>query len=374
MQIADLKYGLIILICCWAVNLDSAAAQGQNTDLQIEKIAVNDYSAPLNQSSWSSAMPLSEVGPSQTFYYLIRVTNLGEVSAEDISIRDWLPDEISGVAVPEPAEGILLQGNMVQVDIPGLEGDASRYLAIRAVSPQFAPATLYNYAYLTAYNDDNDSNNRCETRTYVRLHSYTRKDAIASFEDLLRSQADLLSGFKDLLHTVPVEQKECYQFIASYEQLLRSQNVLFSRFQELLYNSRQEGWDEDLLASDQIDFLDSYEDLLRREAGLYAGFAQKLDHCWKALGKDYRYDPDGPGGLPEHSTPAQREFLASFEDLLRREAVLFDGFQMLEQRLDSGVGYEDRVAFLSSFEDLLRRESDLLQGFEDLIMRLFLSI
>jgi len=47
---------------------------------------------------------------------------------------------------------------------------------------------------------------------------------------------------------------------------------------------------------------------------------------------------------------------------------------MLEQRLDSGVGYEDRVAFLSSFEDLLRRESDLLQGFEDLIMRLFLSI
>ncbi len=374
MQISDLRYGLIILICCWAAHLDSAAALGQNADLQIEKIAANDYSAPLNQSSWSRAMPLYEMGPSQTFYYLIRVTNMGAVSVEDISIRDWLPDEISGAAVLEPAEGVLLQGNMVQVDIPELEGNGSRYIAIRAVSPQFAPATLYNYAYLTADYDGNKSNNRCHTRIYVRPHSYTKQDAIASFEDLLRSQAELLSGFEDLLHAVATDQRECYQFIASYEQLLRSQNVLFSRFQELLYNSSQEGWDEDLLAPDQIAFLDSYEDLLRREAGLYAGFSHKLDHCWNALGKDYRYDPDGPGDLPEHSATAQREFLASFEDLLRRQAVLYDGFHRLEQRLDESVGYEDRVAFLSSFEDLLRRESDLLQGFEDLIMRLFLSI
>ena len=374
MRIADLKYGLIILICCWAFHSDSAVAQGQNTDLQIEKIAANDYSAPLNQSSWSSAMPLSEVGPSQTFFYLMRLTNLGDLPARDIRIRDWLPDEAGSVAVLEPREGALLQGNMVQVDIPELDGNASRYIAIRAVSPQFAPATLYNYAYLTADDDGNRSNNRCQAVTYVRPHSYTKQDAIASFEDLLRSQSDLLAGFEDLLHVVPADQGECYQFIASYEQLLRSQNALFSRFQELLYNSSQEGWDEDLLAQDQIDFLASYEDLLRREAGLYAGFSQKLDHCWNALGKDYRYDPDGPGGLPEHSAPAQREFLASFEDLLRRQAVLYDGFHRLELRLDEGVGYEDRVAFLSSFEDLLRREADLLLGFEDLIMRLFLSI
>lgn len=374
MRIADLKFGLIILICFWAVHLDSAVAQGQNTDLQIEKFAVNNYSSPLNQSSWSSATPLFEVGPSQTFYYLIRVINLGDLPARDIRIRDWLPDEVDSVAVLEPGEGVLLQGNMVQVDIPELDGNASRYIAIRAVSPQFAPATLYNYAYLTADDDGNRSNNRCQAVTYVRPHSYSKQDAIASFEDLLRSQSDLLAGFEDLLHTVATDQKECYQFIASYEQLLRSQNVLFSRFQELLYNSSQEGWDEDLLASDQIDFLNSYEDLLRREAGLYAGFGHKLDHCWKALGKDYRYDPDGPGGIPEHSASAQRELLASFEDLLRRQAVLYDGFQRLELQLDAGVGYEDRVKFLSSFEDLLRRESDLLQGFEDLIMRLFLSI
>lgn len=81
MRIDDLKYGLIILICCWAIHLDSAVAQGQNIDLQIEKFAANNYSSPLNQSSWSRAMPISEVGPGETFYYLIRVTNLGEVFA-----------------------------------------------------------------------------------------------------------------------------------------------------------------------------------------------------------------------------------------------------------------------------------------------------
>ena len=185
MRIADLKYGLIVLICCLSLASDSAASPAQNADLQIEKITVNNYSSPLSQS-WSMAMPLAEVGPSQSFYYLIRVTNLGEVSAEDISIRDWLPDEIGGVAVLEPTEGALLQGNMIKVDIPTLEAGASRYIVIRAVSPQFAPATLYNYAYLTADDDGNQSNNRCQTVTYVRPLSYTKQDAMASFEEHLR--------------------------------------------------------------------------------------------------------------------------------------------------------------------------------------------
>lgn len=373
MLMVALKKVLLILICCLAIYSDASADPGQYIDLQIEKFVTNHYSAPLSQALWNSAPRLAEVGANQTFYYLIRVTNMGSLAAHDINIRDWLPDEVRFATVLEPDQGALLQGNMVQVEIPELGGNASRYIAIRAVSPQFAPATLYNYAYLTG-DDANRSNNRCQTRTYVRPDSYTKQDAIASFEELLRSQSDLLAGFERLLLDVPAGQRECYQFIASSEQLLRTQTVLFSRFQELLFNSSGEGWDEDFLASDQIDFLDSYEDLLRREAGLFSGFQQKLCQCWKDLGKDYRYDPDGPGGLPEHSATAQREFLASYEDLLRRQAVLYDGFQRLENRLDENVGYEDRVKFLSSFEDLLRRESDLLQGFEDLIMRLFLSI
>jgi hypothetical protein len=42
--------------------------------------------------------------------------------------------------------------------------------------------------------------------------------------------------------------------------------------------------------------------------------------------------------------------------------------------VDGSVSYEGRVKFLASFEDLLRREANLLLGFEDMIMRLFLSI
>jgi hypothetical protein len=191
---------------------------------------------------------------------------------------------------------ILMQGNLIQVDLPSIGPGASRYIAIKAVSPKFAPATPYNYAYLTG-NDLVDSvSNRCSLATYVRPNSYTKPDSIASFEDLLRSQTDLLAGFEDLLHIVPADQKECYQFISSYEQLLRSQTVLLSRFRNLLVNSSGLGWSENLLAGDQIAFLSSYEDLLRREAGLYSRFEQRLNPSWSLLGRVYRYDPDGPGG------------------------------------------------------------------------------
>ncbi|HQN30506.1 MAG TPA: hypothetical protein PKX20_05220 [Methanothrix soehngenii] len=183
-------------------------------------------------------MPISEVGPSQTFYYLIRVTNLGDLPARDIRIRDWLPDEISGAAVLEPDEGLLSQGNMVQVDISYLEPGASRYIVIRAVSPQFVPATLYNYAYLTADDDGNKSNNRCQTRTYVRPSSYTKQDAIASFEDLLHRQNRLYKSFNLLLNKIDLTetgaQDSMVDFLAAYENLLRVEANLYMSFYNLL--------------------------------------------------------------------------------------------------------------------------------------------
>jgi hypothetical protein len=104
-------------------------------------------------------------------------------------------------------------------------------------------------------NDLVDSvSNRCSLATYVRPNSYNKPECIASFEDLLRSQTDLLAGFEDPLHIVPADRKECYQFISSYGQLLRSQTVLLSRFRNLLVNSSGLGWSENLLAGDQIAF------------------------------------------------------------------------------------------------------------------------
>ena len=370
----DLGKAFVITILSCLALAGIGIGQSTSQDLDVEKFATSEYSFPMNDGQWNSAPRISEVGPSERFYYLVRINNPQAAPAENVAVKDWLPYEVSNIVVLEPTDGVSVQGNLVAIDLPYIEAQSSRYIVLQVVSPEFAPTSLYNYVNINYNGDTNSSNNRDSTTTHVRPLSYTKQDAIASYEDLLRNQSELLAGFEELLHAVATNQRDCYQFIASYEQLLRSQTVLFSRFQELLYNSSGVGWDEDLLASDQIAFLDSYEDLLRREAGLYAGFSQKLDHCWSALGRDYRYDPDGPGGIAEHDATAQREFLASFEDLLRRQAVLYNGFHGLENRLDESVRYEDRVAFLSSFEDLLRRESDLLQGFEDLIMRLFLSI
>jgi hypothetical protein len=58
-----------------------------------------------------------------------------------------------------------------------------RYIAIRAVSPQFGPATLYNYADLKCIDEARSTNDRHSIRTYVRPLSYTKQDSIACCED-----------------------------------------------------------------------------------------------------------------------------------------------------------------------------------------------
>ena len=75
----------------------------------------------------------------------------------------------------------------------------------------------------------------------------------------------------------------------------------------------------------------------------------------------------------------KKEFLASFEDLLHKQARLYSSFETLQKRLgveDNGNytyggvtkrGSEWKVQFLGSFEALLRLQSDLLLSFQDLM-------
>jgi hypothetical protein len=198
------------------------------------------------------------------------------------------------------------------------------------------------------------------------MHSYTKNDAMNSFEVLLRDQTVLLSSFEDLLYTEPAlikkcdqdPQKENYQFIASFEQLLRTQNMLFTQFDGLLLDDNGIRWNTELTPEEQVEFLNAYEDLLRREKLLFASFEGKLHQTWCILGGYTE---------PGHSTLARYEFLASFEDLLHRQVELLKDFETLEKTLSGNVPHQDLVDFLASFEDLLRLNTNLLMSFSNLL-------
>ena len=99
--------------------------------------------------------------------------------------------------------------------------------------------------------------------------------------------------------------------LASLEDLLRGEAQLLSSFNILLNNTNR-------TTNETIAFLDSFEDLLRRQTVLYNGFESLLKSQW------YRLDCN-----------EQKKFLASFEDLLQRETILFANFSDLSQ--ESGV-------------------------------------
>lgn len=102
---------------------------------------------------------------------------------------------------------------------------------------------------------------------------------------------------------------------------------------------------------ESIDFLDSFEDLLRRQSSLYSGFESLLKSQW------YNLDCE-----------QQRIFLDSFEDLLHREVRLYARFNGSLEQIWLSLPGEEKVKLLASFEDLLRRQADLFKSFEELYM------
>lgn len=132
--------------------------------------------------------------------------------------------------------------------------------------------------------------------------------------------------------------------LSSLEELLRGQAQLLTGFGILLDKTNR-------TTNESIDFLDSFEDLLRRQTGLYSGFESLLKSQW------YNMDCE-----------QQRIFLDSFEDLLHREVTLFARFNGSIDQVWQRLPGEEKVKLLASFEDLLRRQANLFKSFEELYM------
>ncbi len=312
----------------------------------------------------------AEVGAGSVFDYIISVENLDAANnASDVVVTDKLPFEVNEVVAADitapEAASISVTGDLVTVTYDEIPANTTFTIDINVTAPSDAPTTLYNTVIVRYANDPNTSNNTATTSTYVLEAGYGKVAAIESFEDLLHRQSSLLFSFQDLLNQVPEGAEENYTFITSFEQLLRTQAKETAGFEELLLNESGSGWDNDFTSANRTDLLRSYESMLRDEAYLFAGFNVKIRNSWESIDN---YTPDGL------TLDAQTQFIASFEDLLKRQTRLYHGFELLFKKIDVNAEpqtHEDQVAFLASFEDLLRVESNLLMGFQDLLIEKF---
>ena len=101
---------------------------------------------------------------------------------------------------------------------------------------------------------------------------------------------------------------------------------------------------------DRYDPLASFEDLLRRQAERLESFESLLKAAWDRLGREH-----------------QLEFLRSFEDLLGSQAERLESFEDLLSAAMGELDWLHQLTFLRSFEDLLRRQAQALASFEDLL-------
>lgn len=140
----------------------------------------------------------------------------------------------------------------------------------------------YHYQFLDSF-DDLAEREQLGLASFEDLVSYNwstlsqeeKIDLTRSFEDLIRREATILSSNEDLLkrsfcNLNPAQKQE---LLDRFESRLKYEVVLYTKFdewlqhQQMIEGTQKETW---------IAFLDSYEDLLRRQANLLASFEMLL--------------------------------------------------------------------------------------------------
>jgi hypothetical protein len=138
-----------------------------------------------------------------------------------------------------------------------------------------------------------------------------------------------------------------YIFLVSFDDLAkRQQDGLYSFEDVVSFN-----WTE-LTIAEKINLTASYEDLLRRQAVILTSNEDLLKRGYCQLPDDRK-----------------KELLDNFEAKLKAEVGLLKKFEdwLHYQQMIEGTEYETWMGFLASFEDLIRRQSNLLDSFEMLL-------
>lgn len=131
--------------------------------------------------------------------------------------------------------------------------------------------------------------------------------------------------------------------IGGLEDLLGDEANLLSSFEYLIHNTPT-------TVGEKIGFLYSFDDLLRRQTVLFSGFQDLLKAHWSSM-----------------DIEEQEKFLGSFKDLLKRESTLYYSLEGLNEESWKDIPTERRIELLESFGDLLKKQANLLITYEELL-------
>ncbi len=183
----------------------------------------------------------------------------------------------------------------------------------------------------------------CHAATYESMKSY---------EDLLRSQTELIGSFENLLKNSTLEYDEYnyhYQFLDSFDDLAMREQLGLNSFEDLVSRN----WST-LSPSEKISLTQSFEDLIRREATVLSSNEDLLKR-----------------GYCDVSASQKQELLDRFEARLKYEVILYTKFEdwlHFQQTIENDPALKETwIDFLDSFEDLIRRQAILLDSFEMLL-------
>ena len=177
-------------------------------------------------------------------------------------------------------------------------------------------------------------------------------DSMKSYEELLRSQTVLIGSFENLLKNTTLagsDYNHHYKFLDSFDDLAKREQQGLASFEDLVsYN-----WST-LTIEQKISLTQSFEDLIRREAMVLSSNEDLLKR-----------------GYCNVSPGQKQELLDRFEARLKYEVVLYTKFEdwlHFQQTMENDPALKQTwIGFLDSYEDLIRRQANLLASFEMLL-------
>ena len=281
--------------------------------------------------------------------WTLYIDNKGDEAASNVSITDVLGDGFTNIVV-QPNDGTQFHNkpypnfttiNWTHQTVPKGIGTWQRVITARA-------------------NDTcglNHTNNVTVRGTCPLGCVYSNTSTIAyawssavyeldSMETMLRGQTDLISSFEALLKSTPLDANDSVKFLNSFDDLSSRQQLELNSFESIIRCN----W-YDLNQSQRIKLSSSFEDLLRRQSNILSSNDDLLKMGFCKLSADNK-----------------TLFLSNFESRIEYEQTLLISFTNLINRQGNLKTSEVQVwnSFLASLEDLIRRQSMILASFQEL--------
>jgi uncharacterized repeat protein (TIGR01451 family) len=332
--------------CCNSVKSSSNFIRVNFTDSCDESFNISDIKSvtPIKGDLLVRKEP--EIQFNGPVSWTIYVTNVGTTTAENISIIDVLGDGFTNAA----------STGHITKDVPYANWTTINW------SGQDIPQGNTWSTVVTAFANDTCSLNHtnqvtvngiCDTGCVYSIDSnLSRSWGVAVFEldsmeTMLRGNTILISSLERLLKNTTLDDNASVRFLDSFDDLADRMQKELDSFAGIVRCY----W-KDLSAEERVKFTSSFEDLLRREARILSSNEDLLKR-----------------GFCKLDSANKSRFITRFQDRIHYEEFLlnksFDSWLNSQQYLND-TERQTWLDFLASYEDLIRRQLNLSASFQDL--------